>query len=129
MEKHTILNLTGKEVVDTEYNYITPDSEFLDKLNKLCYFRTTPYGDSISTKCDKYLNMILIYCKLNMDIVSGQYDILIDVPNYMKSTLEELVLGIKYNRYSEYFSKYKILNIMYPHYDKDGRIRASVYVG
>ncbi len=129
MSKNIIINLTGKKVVDKEDVYITPDDKLLEKLNKLCQFRSTPYGDSISDKCDKYLNLVFKYCNSKKELkpyyyssLDHYYTIMIDVPNYMVGILEELTDN-------DCFPEYKKISIVYPHYNKDGDIRASVYTG
>lgn len=129
MSKDIILNLTGKKVVDKEDVYITPDDKLLEKLNKLCQFKSTPYGDSISDRCDKYLKLVLNYCKDKKELKTYYhsnsdyyYTIMIDVPNYMVGTLEELLDN-------DCFPAYRKITIVYPHYNKDGDIRANVYTG
>lgn len=130
MSKDIVINLTGKKVVDKEDVYITPDDKLLEELDKLTHFKSTPYGDSITDRCDKYLNLILKYCKdkeelktyYNHSNLEYYYNIMIDVPNYMVGTLEELT-------YNDCFPEYKKISIVYPHYNKDGNIRASVYTG
>ncbi len=130
MSKNIIINLTGKKVVDKEDVYITPDDKLLEKLNKLCQFKSTPYGDTIADRCDKYLKLILKYCNSNIELRTHYtapfpvkdyyYIIMIDVPNYMIGTLEELLCN-------DCFPKYKKITIVYPHYNKDGDIKANVY--
>ena len=130
MSKDIIINLTGKKVVDKEDVYITPDIELLEKLNKLCQFKSTPYGDNIDDRCIKYLDLVLKYCigkeelrtyyTASVPIKDYFYIIMIDVPNYMIGTLEELLDN-------DCFPKYKKITIVYPHYNKDGDIRANVY--
>ncbi len=130
MSKDIVLNLTGKKVVDKEDIYITPDDKLLEKLNKLCQFKSTPYGDSIADRCTKYLDLVLKYCNGKEELRTYYtapfpnkdyfYIIVIDVPNYMIGTLEELLCN-------DCFPMYKKIAIVYPHYNKDGDIRASVY--
>jgi hypothetical protein len=129
MSKDIVLNLTGKKVVDKEDVYITPDDKLLEKLNKLCQFKSTPIGDSISDRCDKYLNLVLKYCKgkeelknYNSEKTYHYYYIMVDVPNYMVGTLEELTDN-------DCFPDYEQIAIVYPHYNKAGDIRANVYTG
>ena len=130
MSKDIVINLTGKKVVDKEDVYITPDDKLLEKLNKLCQFKSTPYGDSIADRCTKYLDLVLKYCNGKEELRTYYtapfpnkdyfYIIVIDVPNYMIGTLEELLCN-------DCFPMYKKIAIVYPHYNKDGDIRANVY--
>ena len=130
MSKDIVLNLTGKKVVDKEDVYVTPDDKLLEKLSKLCQFKSTPYGDSIAVRCDKYLDLILKYCNGKEELRTYYtaplpttdyfYIIMIDVPNYMIGTLEELLCN-------DCFPDYKKITIVYPHYNKAGEIRANVY--
>lgn len=129
MSKDIVLNLTGKKVVDKEDIYITPDDKLLEKLNKLCQFKSTPYSDSISARCDKYLELVLKYCKSKEELKTYYhsnpeyyYNVMVDIPNYMIGTLEELTDN-------DCFPEYQQIIITYPHYNKDGDIRASVYTG
>lgn len=129
MSKDIILNLTGKVVVDKNDIYVTPDDKLLEKLNKLCQFKSTPYGDNIAGRCDRYLDLVLEYCKDKEELKTYYhsnsvyyYNIMVDIPNYMIGTLEELTDN-------DCFPDYRRITIVYPHYNKDGAIRANVYTG
>lgn len=127
MSKDIILNVTGKTVVDKEDVYISATAEIVEKLNKLTQFKSTPYGDSIAVKCDKYLKLVSQYCKTKEELKNFRYCdddqyyiVLVDVPNFMVGTFEQIL-----NDWDEY----KNLVFVYPHYNKAGEIRANIYVG
>lgn len=127
MAKDIILITTGKTVVDKENVYMSISDELVEKLNKLTQFRSTPQGDSISERCDRYLKLIRNYCNSKEELKNfrpceddGYYIVMVDVPNFMVGTFEQIV-----NDWEEF----KEFVLVYPHYNKDGNIRANVYTG